>query len=205
MFHVHSALLCNNSEYFTAALPRDWKDSEEKPFSLDDDSVRAFELWISYLYTGSVLAKIQQTWKADANISSKQKSANNRNTINLVDAYMLGDKLGDLDFMDLMIDQLIRFSIDADSYPSNLASKIARGTTEDSLLRRLLVDMIMFTGHENWLSIPDDIMVQVTKGFIRNKEKHIQAPCHSHAPYMKDDCTYHTHTSRGKPCYNTKQ
>jgi hypothetical protein len=49
-FTLHENLLCDKSEYFKMAFRSSFKEAEEKTLSMPEDSVEAFEYFVSFLY-----------------------------------------------------------------------------------------------------------------------------------------------------------
>ena len=204
-FNIHADLLCAHSEFFAAALNKDWKETDERSVELAEDSVEAFELWASYLY-GTLLSESEdQTWDTLGTHLAKHEQACTQHHSLLLDAYILGDKMGDFDFTDCMIDELVLFSKDASWYPAVYALKIFENTTETCPLRKFLVDMYTFTAHKDWLDydVPNEVWADVAKALILEKGRQ-RIPSTSDAPYSKDPCAYHHHVSRKTACYKTK-
>lgn len=82
-YAVHEKLLRSASNYFEAALSRDWKEANEKTVKLDDVDPYFFEVFLAWLYNrhfsaypGKTTAEGQQRdeWRASPGMVREQIS-----------------------------------------------------------------------------------------------------------------------------------
>jgi len=123
----------------------------------------------------------------------------------LLSAYYLGDKLRDLDFMDVVIAGLIEAFLVL--FPVNHVDAVYTRTPATSPLRRLLVHSFVFSGVPNWMikhreKYPQEFLYDLSMAFMMEKQK--GAILWTDAPYKKNSCDYHQHKGTDKACYKAK-
>ena len=55
-FHLHRDLLCERSEFFKASFMGNFKEAAAEEMALPEDNVVSFELFVGWLYGGSVIS-----------------------------------------------------------------------------------------------------------------------------------------------------
>ncbi len=196
-FHVHQDLICDQSPFFRAALNGNWKESKERKVKLPEDDPVAFELYSNWLYHNTLISNggsefVFMTGKC----------------LLLGKAYVLGDKLGDLEFMDFVVDGLIDILKIRSVYAIILAKTAYEHTPLSSPLRRLSIDVYRFEGKEYWLDPKfgernEDMLWDLASALMAQKSgtgNYVSEP-----PYLTNTCLYHQHAKSGKPCYKTKK
>ena len=144
-FAVHDHLFTSRSKFFKAALNGKWKESKERAIALREQDPHAFELYVGWVYH-------RKLFSIDDSEKDLEQSRRNE-TIVLVNAFILADMIGDLEFADVIIDALINCEAASNSCPVWAIKPIYDQLPESSPLGRLMIDMFLFAGHEGWKSV----------------------------------------------------
>lgn len=149
-FVFHKGLLCSKSPYFARMFNGKLLESRTGECYMDKDSVEAFEIFTSYLYSD----RFPEDYKTVINTKSRYMP--------LVDFYILADKL-------LLAKEVKIEAIDTLVLTRNVAGKVKRvmaaatvnrvllATAEDCPLRKLVIDIMLrdylasFVPDENYL------------------------------------------------------
>ena len=141
---VHGDCLSRYSEFFTAALKKEWREGQSRIIKLPEETPPLMGYYIEHLYGGPL-----PTHKLKAGplvLDAEQPSYELLATL-----YVLGERMLDTYYRNKIIQEflrLVRFneygpSIN-DSWPGPKAvSTIYQGTTEESPARRLMVDFVV--------------------------------------------------------------
>jgi hypothetical protein len=89
LFFIHSAVLEKSSEFFGAALKSGWIEGHEHQVKLPEDDPRVFKTYANWLYTGT-LQSLEY--------------------LELAKLYLLGEKLIDSTFQDIIINAIVACS-----------------------------------------------------------------------------------------------
>jgi hypothetical protein len=200
-FSVHEKLICASSDFFRNAMARDWKESKQRSIHLKDDDADTFELYLHWLYRGTLPVRINEPGLVG-----------NSEYLQMAKAYVLGDKLQDGDFKDVIIDAIIDKckSIASDGHKWSPVGPVLRciydNTPTSSKARRLLVDIYVHNGSGDWLSdwvkqddIPKDFLLDIAMAFLNKKEKNEESPTHK-----SSTCAYHQHGLEETLCYKAR-
>lgn len=200
-FCVHEKLICASSDFFRNAMARDWKESKQRSIHLEDEDADTFELYLHWLYRGTLPVRINEPGLVG-----------NSEYLQMSKAYVLGDKLQDGDFKDVIIDAIIDKckSIASDGRKWFPVGPVLRciydNTPTSSEARRLLVDIYVHNGSGDWLSdwvkqddIPKDFLLDITMAFLNKKEKNEEGPTHK-----SSTCAYHQHGLGETLCYKER-
>ncbi|KXT07544.1 hypothetical protein AC578_10138 [Pseudocercospora eumusae] len=96
-FHVNEELLCSGSEFFKAALQKEWREGQMHVVELPEQSPETFNVYLNWLYQKQVFVGIEADEGPELSWPwSKQ-----------IQAYALGDLLMDIDFKDAIVDALM--------------------------------------------------------------------------------------------------
>lgn len=193
-FFIHCNLICTFSPFFNAACSGFWKESQESVVKLPEDYPEIFELYVKWLYTGELV-------KLSTNAEEEDYPEHTTLTV-LACAWFLGDKLLDSTFKNAAIDAIIERVRETNHYPCALASFIYENTTEESPLRRLLVDFYAYAYERSWFvgndrgpdmdDAPREFFRDVLVKIIMLKEgPAVEEP--GDWPWVKDRCQYHDH------------
>lgn len=191
---VHRDLLSSRSPYFAAAAKEEWKEGQDCRVPLPDDEHVAVEFYVQWIYAGKIFSR---------------PSANDEDSTELLDlvgAFIFGEKVQDADFRDAVIDSLIASVHTLDEkeecwYPAgSTIDKAYDGTPEGSPLRRLMVDFHLHHGRRAWLidvkSV--DFMRDLAGELYLDRDRERQTdPTASHLK----SCGYHLH-GEALPCYS---
>lgn len=131
-FTVYTSFATESSEFFRAALSRDWKEARERRVQLQETTVADFQLYLQCLYTDRMVTLNHY----DSGISS----------MTLIRLYVLGDFLGDDRFCRNVIDALIGNSVLMNTgivFSSAAVDFAWEKTASGSSLRKVLLELIM--------------------------------------------------------------
>ncbi|XTI83318.1 hypothetical protein V2W45_1464624 [Cenococcum geophilum] len=193
-FLVHRELLCDRSPFFTNAMKKKWTGDNDRILKLPDDKPENIKVYVAWLYSNRIFTKPEGEVDKTSTVEYD----------GLFGAYVFGDKIQDSDFKDAIIDAIIEGSEEDDSYSIN-SREIWEYTPPGALIRRLMVDAYVWVGGEAWLE--DDVVPDLNQDFLvelgRALYKKIESPedYTGVAPFVRDSCLYHEHTSKGEPCY----
>lgn len=163
-----------------------------------ENSPPAFEVYIDWLHDKSL----------STDVGGDRNYARTEITM-LLDAYILGDMIGDDCFYDAAMDTLIRVGQDHNRFlNSDQIKLIYESCGQGSMLRKLAVDQWERTLKEFWESkvvgtLSKDFFTEMTRSLIatRGDAKHFK---HDREPWMLDPCAYHLHRKSGSACFSTK-
>ena len=131
-FTVYASFATESSEFFRAALNRDWKEARERRVQLQESTVADFQLYLQCLYTDRMVAL------------NHYDSGNSSMTLTRL--YVLGDFLGDDRFCKNVIDALIGNSVLMNTgivFSSAAVDFAWEKTASGSSLRKVLLELIM--------------------------------------------------------------
>lgn len=141
----HRSIILQSS-WFSKALEGDFEEARTGIIRLVDDDPADFTLYAHWLYTGRLLAE-------SSNPDGKRQTLYSI----LIKAYIFGDKIDHNEYMDSVIDTIIHVSSregkDGNTTsPSKLNVKLVYDNIarKDSPLKRLLVDHLVWEGHQGW-------------------------------------------------------
>jgi len=196
---VHKSLLTQHSAFFAGALEHDWKESKSNLVEFPEDTIEIFDLYIAWLYGKNPFSHVGQCeCKDDVSLHDKYD-------LNLVDAWILGDKLLDYDFCDMVVDSLLRHSDAATiGLPIKTFFNMFKASAEDNPVRQMLVDVLLYDTGPSWIDI-STFTVAAYKTIIRDFLKHGTQLSADDAPWRHDPCVYHWHKKNGGSCYKEKK
>ncbi|GME35465.1 BTB/POZ domain containing protein [Neofusicoccum parvum] len=139
-FLIHQDILCASSPFFRNACNGGWKESEEGFVTLPSHSPETFEVYVQWLYFGNMF------------VEDQKDDYENLDWDIFIDAYILGDKLLDVDFRNALIDLAIRVEVHFDQIPHNHAKAAYSGLPESDPYCRLYVDMHTWEIASSWYS-----------------------------------------------------
>ncbi|TLD28063.1 hypothetical protein E2P81_ATG06409 [Venturia nashicola] len=125
--------------------------------------------------------------------------------------FLLGEFLHDNDFKDAIIDALIDIiKTSSNTYYTSGFNYVYKNTPEDSPLRRLFVDQLVYTRPKNMparvqalrkTDVTPEALFDIILAMAATKEA--DSASSSDAPFSKNTCHYHVHGSEN-PCYKVK-
>lgn len=193
-FIIHESLIAARSEFVRTALQKDWKEAKEGVVPLPEDDIDSFDLYQQWIYTGGIFL----------NRFATATDTQNEYEL-LVRAYLLGEKLIDLDFKDTVIDCIIHKLRASRTFDARLTNLIYENTPPESPLRRLWLDIYFYSGSPNWLdekALGDFIHPEFAVDLSKTQMGFMQRFKSVHAPFMGNSCVYHEHA--GGHCYQEK-
>jgi hypothetical protein len=203
-YHVHEALLRNNSGFFNKALKKEWSEGQDRVVEMPETKNEAFSIWAKWLYTGHIFIS------KPGSIDVERRSLNelfDHEFIRWRHVYALGDFLQDADFKDALVDAMIEIMLDKEHWPNDLGLWIYEASIVGSKHRRLAVDIFVHCwsrdlfGHKK--DHPKEFLVDVLVEIAKDLAKGIKKKGVVGLLGKKDGCEYHDHGSE-KPCYKTK-
>ncbi|OOQ83208.1 hypothetical protein PEBR_36322 [Penicillium brasilianum] len=135
-FSVHEALVRTYSSFFDKAMAGEWKESVQRTIKLPDDEPKILALYIYWLYYGTLPVFCDEPGRLG-----------NSEYLDLVKAYVLGEKLLDTRFQDTAIDAIVEKSRSNAKdgkrwFPGGEVIEYAyKNTTESAPVRDSLVDI----------------------------------------------------------------
>jgi hypothetical protein len=168
IFSVHEVLVRASSSFFDKTMAGGWKESVQRTIKLPDDEPKILALYTHWLYYGTLPV-----------FCDEPGLPGNSEYLDLVKAYVLGDKLLDTLFQDTAIDAIVEKSHSNAQdgkrwYPVGEVIEYAySNTTESALIRELLVDMYVYHGYSSWLhdwadsaSIPQPFLLRLASKLL---------------------------------------
>lgn len=145
-FSVHENLIRTSSPFFDKALTGAWRESSQRTIQLPEDEPKIFAIYVHWLYNCTLPV-----------FCNEPDLAGNSEYVEIVKAYVLGDKLLDAAFQNTAIDAIIEKSVTRASdgclwHPVAEAIEYAfNESSESAPIRDLLVDMYLYKGGGKWL------------------------------------------------------
>ncbi|KGO68807.1 Uncharacterized protein PITC_076890 [Penicillium italicum] len=171
--HVHKSIICNSSPFFKNAMSGSWKESKEHTLELPEDDPKIFAWYSHWLY----FAKIPTIVEA---VAPEDREANHSKEYHdLVEAYVLGDKLLDTKFQNSVIDAIVEKCSTPDAqdgfqyYPNvDAINRAYNSTTKSATIRNLFVDVYVASAEPEWVTneLPKEFIHSVIQGLIENRD-----------------------------------
>ena len=198
VLEVHENLICTSSDFFKRLRTGEWKEANERTTKFEEDNPNVFQLYLHWLYRGTLPIRND----APGRIGNAEYEC-------LAEAYVLGDKLQDGDFQDVIVDTIVdkcssKASDGRSWFPVGPAIQhVYDHTVESSKVRRLLVDLYVSHGSGNWLrdwekssDIPGDFLFEIATNLLDKRKNN---------PTIKSSlCEYHQHGPDPLLCYRTR-
>lgn len=187
-FVIHHAVATTCSEFVRDAMKEGWKTAKDRMIPLPDDEPGIFGIYQTWLYAHSI--------PTDYASDDEDKT--------LVEAYILGDKLRDINFKDAVADCVMKRLRTTKAFDLRLTNLVYDNTLENSPLRRLWRDIYGWAGNASWLE--DDALSEPINADFMKQLIQYQYKIHN-TPGFKvglpvDACAYHEHV-KGE-CYIVK-
>ncbi|KAL8810445.1 MAG: hypothetical protein Q9200_002572 [Gallowayella weberi] len=188
VFHVHKALLCHHSPVFRAMLEHDWMEKQDGIIVLKEEDHETFRRFILWLYCGTVIDQ-------DEDLSTIPFRK-------LIDCYFLADRRDVTAMQNYIIDTVIRKSRAEKTFFCSLQRQIWKNTPQQSLLRKYMVDILVFKGDISKLLKDENEKDKYDKSFIVDvlMTKLKNPNLISWDELYKRRCSYHIHNERVPPC-----
>ena len=170
-FVVHGTQLKSTSDFFVAALKKEWAEGQERTVKLPEEDPTMLTHYLAFAYDGSI-SDVKAIPEPFEDCEALQD-----HFTHLCNLYLVGERLQDKNIRNRIIDKFFELTRLSDSdncsyYPSGAEAKIIYGgTTAGAPMRRLLIDTTVATGRESWVDDGDDLDPQwvrdVAKGLLR--------------------------------------
>ena len=140
---VHGPQITAHSEFFTAALNKEWVEGQTREIKLPEDDPELMTYHIDHVYSNRLPTDVYTTGSPGFRKKAGYKK--------LAQLYVLAKRLLDSRCRNRIIQEMLRLRalICATGYPSNPSldsvNIIYQGTTPGSPARRLLIDMYAYT------------------------------------------------------------
>ncbi|KAL3443961.1 hypothetical protein BJX65DRAFT_284423 [Aspergillus insuetus] len=145
-YSVHEGLVCASSPFFEKAMAGEWKESSRRTIQLPEDEPSVVALYVHWLYYRTLPV-----------FCDEPGLPGNTEYLDLVKAYVFGDKILDTRFQNSIIDAMVAKSRsraqDGDQwYPVGEVIEYAyHNLDEPAPILELLVDMYVTTASREWL------------------------------------------------------
>ena len=205
IFTIHDHLLKDNSSFFRERLFDKYHDwNGDKVVQIDDADANHFQVYVHWLYHGKI--DCHQAIDAVQKLKSRVKLEV------LIHCYLLGDTLGTPAIKNNVIDQMIEFNEEYNNLPrKDLITHVYRETQQSSKLRKLIVDLYVWTATAEDIESLDDTTTPfefVCDAFkthfaaVRAHESYDLWVSINEATFQKQKCgTYHEHAEGEQvPC-----
>ncbi|KAF2260985.1 hypothetical protein CC78DRAFT_536017 [Lojkania enalia] len=164
-FFVYEGVIVDRSPFFANAMKPEWaeKRKNSRVVELPDDDPAAFALYMQWMFTRRLPILPED----------EESSCSFEEFATLSNAYVLGERLMDNDWKNVIADCYVQFARSSKPYyPSNEDIRIIyEGTREGSPIRQLLVDIYCSRGKADWLEndshLPRDFLLQVTSALLK--------------------------------------
>lgn len=195
VFHVNEERIAESSEFFKAALKKEWPSGRNRTAELPDEDPKIFNVYLNWIYARVLCL----------DITTEEERVDSAVTLRKVAAHALGDMLMDSDFKDAVTDAFLVYTLTLDKDNNtcylphvNVRNKLYSNTTPGSKLRQSLVHRMMRSNSASLVEEKDctAFLVDVTKKML---EKDTESALAAAAK-----CKYHEHAEGDEHCYRTK-
>ncbi|KAK5120435.1 hypothetical protein LTR85_006374 [Meristemomyces frigidus] len=191
-YFVNEHLICNASMYFATAMKQEWREGRRRVLDLCDENPKTFNIYLNWLYR----KKLVIGYTEDQNAVEHSKWSC------LVNAYILGDKLIDPDFKDVVTDAMVLLYLTKRHagvrvYPGcSHRVKLYENTTEGSKARKLFVHLFAAykTPHAEIERDPKEFLVDLTRSLMLGTQEDFEKTAKT--------CLFHEH--KDGVCYRSK-
>ena len=183
-FVIHDSVIISRSDFVRLAISKDWKEAKDRIIPLPDDDPDTFELYQKWLYAGHIY-----TANPDPEKTAKEYER-------LVKAYLLGEKLIDTVFKDVIIDCIISKLRSTGVFDPRLTNLVYDNTPLNSALSRLWRDVYVWTGSADWLDeskLGDFVNAEFSVELNRIQMSFRAGEMPGNAQFISNACHYHEH------------
>ncbi|KAK5124701.1 hypothetical protein LTR85_001414 [Meristemomyces frigidus] len=201
-FIVNEDLLKTHSDFFEAAFRGVWKEAKSRSVAFKDESPEVFEIFYHFVHTGQIFSSKDNDFTHDKNGETTSKDLE---WGRLCGSWLLGNKLLSTSFKDAVVDALTSKMAQEERWPLSMYTKVYPGSCASSQIRRLLVDVVVWTWTIGIISkgleikgFPDflfDVAIALDQTKVNGRQ--------GKAPFESESCQYHEHVAEGKACYRT--
>lgn len=239
-FTVHSNVLTSRSSFFKAARKPEWLTDPTKPTDLQDEEPEVFSRYMNCVYFGIKAFQLSENIPKDdrddkerddklgsdaflcseaehAAVYKEEPGSNYCDYLRqcfriLIDLYLLADRLRDLKTANLVMDELVRFGNEGESYSDEIIRRVYGSTVHGNPLRKLMRDDCVYeTDSVNYMRLhvegghPDfarDVMVEFLRLRDHNATRKVENvySLHDNHRALVDKCHYHQHDKDHPRC-----
>jgi hypothetical protein len=146
---VHASYLSARSEFFEAALSKNWKEGQSRVIKLPEDDPATVAQYLDWCYNNRL--PTQHVWSIDYPAGPM--------FLALARLYVYGERVLDVSIRSAIIENFVAFSgvvncrsVVHAQYPSpDAIEMVYKGTTATAPIRRLFVDIYVKHGERKWL------------------------------------------------------
>ena len=203
-YFVRASLLCARSDFFESALRHSWKESTTKHVELFEEEPGTFESWLQNVYGQQTETKIQEIWMSEDDNEEIRRHLTDEYT-RLFGAYMLGTRLQDCLYVDMIMDCVIKV-VDQTAWtpePGIFTKAFAEHLQAIKPFREFIVDPFVhfikpFRPYSD--VVERELATEIIEKFIEVTENGISPDC-GNVPWKQGTCRYHQHTLTRSRCY----
>jgi hypothetical protein len=164
---AHESYITLNSEFFKAAMKKQWSEGQKRVIKLPEVGVEAVENYLTFTYgRGLPTATIKVVPKTNPEVGPWNL---------LIELYIFGERVLDTCIRNEVVKELVRISELVHCNRNTLMCSASHvcfdGTLESSPIRRLLVDEFVASGTEEWLASPHgahpEFLLQLSKELLQ--------------------------------------
>ena len=186
---VHSPQITAHSEFFTAALKKEWIEGQAREIKLPEEEPEIMAHYIEYVYFGKLRTDIYTTTSP-----GKDKKLGFQL---LAQLYILAERMLNSECRNRILQEFLRLTNLKNAKgknwsPHNVSIDIIyQGTTSNSPARRLLVDIHASIAHEHWY--PEDVHVSpvfltdLLRKFLHNVDHFTKVKSFRHLDLKAED------------------
>lgn len=168
---VHSTYLTRDSDFFKAALKKEWSEGETRMIKLPEEDPELMAHYLTFVYHYKLPFK---------GVAPKDRGDYTARWWALVDLYVYGERFLHRPIQNAVIKEILRLTRLKDSnggqwFPCRrLVDRMYRGTPDGSPGRRLMVDLHIIKGDKSWLhdNSEPQFTTDLTKAFYDMMELH---------------------------------
>lgn len=150
---AHESYLTKNSEFFEAAMKKEWAEGQTRVIRLPEDDLETMTDYLTFSYSGIL---------PTSNVIEEGRDLANNDWQSLAKLYVLGERILDKCVRNAVVSEILRISETTDEQglsefmPAAASNMIFDGTPEPSPIRRMAIDKHVFNGQEHWLELGED-------------------------------------------------
>lgn len=197
-FYVTESIIRNSSKFFDAALKKEWKEGQERTINLPEIRPEVFNVYLNWLVTGKLHVHDQ------SEVTPEHRQTKTR----LVEAYLLGDKILDVDYKEKVCDALAEDSLilrNAQLWVMGTRARrrLYEDTPAGAPVRRLLIVLLLMYQDVSPVvkaDEPNALLHDIMSALVAGKpgsEKELREDIEA--------CKFHEHEDGAENCYRNKR
>ena len=150
---AHESYTKKNSEFFQAAVMKEWVEGQTRVIKLPEDDVETMTNYLTFTYSCELpTSKLVKGRPARMNVDWDS----------LAKLYVLGDRIRDKCVRNAITSEIARVSVLPDEngasgfMPAAASNILFDGTPEGSPIRQMIIDKHVSGGHKRWLDSGND-------------------------------------------------